>query len=136
MLAAARERAEAFAERHRDQMASLDGEGLAAAMREMADLEEIVGRAYSYAALSFSTDTADPARGALLQRVQEQATQISTLLVFWELEWAAIDDERAEARLAHAGLDFCRHHLRSARRYRPHLLTEPEEKLMSEKGVT
>jgi oligoendopeptidase F len=136
MLSSARERAEAFAERYRGQLATLDGEGLAEAMREQGALEEIVGRAYTYAALSFSTDTADPARGALLQRVQEQATQIGTLLVFWELEWAALDDERADALLAHEGLDFCRHHLRSARRYRPHLLSEPEEKLMSEKGVT
>jgi oligoendopeptidase F len=136
MLSSSRERAEAFAERYRGQLATLDGDGLAEAMREQGELEEIVGRAYSYAALSFSTDTADPARGALLQRVQEQATQIGTLLVFWELEWAALDDERADALLAHDGLDFCRHHLRSARRYRPHLLSEPEEKLMSEKGVT
>jgi oligoendopeptidase F len=136
MLSATRERAEAFAERYRGQLAALDGPGLAAAMRELATMEETIGRAYSYAALSFSTDTADPARGALLQRVQEQATQISTLLVFWELEWAALEDERAEELLAHDELDFCRHHLRSMRRYRPHLLSEPEEKLMSEKGVT
>jgi oligoendopeptidase F len=136
MLSSVRERAEAFAERYRDKVDKLDGEGLAEAMRELGDFEDLVGRAYSYAALSFSTDTADPARGALLQRVQEQATQISTLLVFWELEWAALDDARAEELLAFDGLDFCRHHLRSMRRYRPHLLSEPEEKLMSEKSVT
>src|SRR5215212_4755215 len=123
MLAAARERAEDFAERHRGRLASLDTAGLAAAMRELETIEDVVGRAYSYAGLSFATDTADPPRGALLQRVQEQATGISTLLVFWELEWAALDDERAEALLASGELDFCRHYLRAARRYRPHLLT-------------
>src|SRR5207249_4192323 len=83
-----------------------------------------------------ATDTADPERGALLQRVQERATEIETQLLFFELEWAALDDERAEELLAAPGLDFCRHHLRSARRYRPHLLTEPEEKILAEKAIS
>jgi oligoendopeptidase F len=136
MLAEAREQAEAFAERHRDRLAELDASGMAAAMHELEAIEDAVGRAYSYAALSFATNTADPKRGALLQRVSELATGIGTALVFWELEWAALDDERADALLASDELDFCRHHLRSARRYRPHLLSEPEEKLLSEKAVT
>ena len=34
------------------------------------------------------------------------------------------------------GLDFCRHYLRAARRYRPHLLTEPEEKILAEKSIS
>src|SRR3954447_26041841 len=135
-LAGARERAQSFAERLRGKLATLDASGLAAAMRELAEIEDAIGRVYSYAALSFATNTADPARGALLQRVQELVTGISTQLVFWDLEWAALDDERAEALLASDELDFCRHHLRAARRYRPHLLSEPEEKLMSEKSVT
>ena len=33
-------------------------------------------------------------------------------------------------------LAFCRHHLRSLRRYRPHQLTEPEERVMTELDVT
>ena len=65
------------------------------------DLEDLAGSAASYASLRFSTDTADPARGALLAHMQEQATAISTKLLFFELEWAALDDEdaRAAARL-------------------------------------
>jgi oligoendopeptidase F len=86
--------------------------------------------------LRFSVDTADPATGALLQRVQEQGTGIETALLFFELEWAALDDERAEALLAAEGLDFARHHLRTSRRYRPHLLSEPEEKILAEKQLT
>ena len=47
----------------------------------------------------FTTDTADPARGALLQKVQERGTALETQLLFFELEWAALDDEQAEALL-------------------------------------
>ena len=68
--------------------------------------------------------------------VQELGTAIQTRLLFFELEWAALDDERAEELLAGDGLDFCRHYLRAERRYRPHLLTQPEEKIVTEKGQT
>ena len=136
LLADARGRAQAFAGRHAGRVAELDGPGLVAAMRELADIEELVGRAGSYAHLSFSVDTADPARGALLQRVEEGGTEIETTLLFFQLEWAGLDDERAEALLAADGLDFARHHLATARRYRPHLLSEPEEKILAEKALS
>ena len=57
-------------------------------------------------------------------------------MIFVELEWAALEDERADALLADDLLDFCRHYLESARRYRPHLLSEPEEVILSEKSLT
>ncbi|MET0684674.1 MAG: M3 family oligoendopeptidase [Solirubrobacteraceae bacterium] len=136
LLADAQRRADAFAEEHAGKVAELDGAGLAAAMRELAALNELVGRAGSYAMLNFTTATADPERGALLQLVQERATQVETKLLFFELELAALDDDRAEEVLATPELDFCRHHLRSARRYRPHLLSEPEERILAEKSLT
>jgi oligoendopeptidase F len=135
-LSEALEHAQAFAARYADRIAELDAQGLRKAMQELAAIQELVGRAGTYAALRFSTDTADPANGALLQLVQERGTAIETTLLFFELEWAALSDERAEALLEGDGLDFCRHHLRNVRRYREHLLTEPEEKILAEKSVT
>jgi oligoendopeptidase F len=136
MLEEATGRASAFAETYAGNLVKIDAAGLEAAMRELGEIEELVGRAGSYASLRFATDTADPTRGALLQRVQEAATEIETKLLFFELEWAALDDQRAEELLRGEGLDFCRHYLRSARRYRPHLLSEPEEKILAEKSIT
>jgi oligoendopeptidase F len=129
-------RAERFAEHYRDSLTSIDASGLCEAMAELAAINDLVGRAGSYAGLRFSTDTADPERGALLQSVQERGTKLETLLLFFELEWAALDDARAEELLAGDGLDFCRHHLRTVRRYRPHLLSEPEERILAEKAIT
>ncbi len=130
------ERAAAFAERYRGALTQLGADGLRAAMAELAAINDLVGRAGSYAQLRFSTDTADPSRGALMQRVEERATALETTLLFFELEWAALDDARADELLAGEGLDFCRHYLRNARRYRPHLLSEPEERIFSEKSLT
>jgi oligoendopeptidase F len=135
-------RACAFAERYTNRLADLDRAGLASAMWELAEIHDLVGRAGSYAALDFSTATSDPARGALLQLTQERGTEIETALLFFELEWAALPDSRVQELLGEGDrddgvdLDFCRHHLLSARRYREHLLTEPEEKILAEKALT
>jgi oligoendopeptidase F len=136
MLEEGQRQADAFAEAHAGRVSELDGPGLVAAMRALADLQDLLGRAASYVMLSFSENTADPKRGALLQRMQEKATAIETRLLFFELEWAALDDDRAEELLATDGLEFARHHLRTARRYRPYLLSEPEEKILAEKQLT
>jgi oligoendopeptidase F len=122
--------------RHRGHVAELDAAGLAGVMRALAEVTERIERAGSYASLRFSVDTADPERGALMQHVEERATAIGTELLFFELEWAALPDDAAEALLSDDGLEFCAHYLRSARRYRAHLLSEPEERIMAEKAVT
>jgi oligoendopeptidase F len=136
LLEEAQQLAERFAARYRGALEAIDGEGLAEAMHSLAEILERLGRAESYAGLNFATDTTDPVRGALVALVQERATALATTLLFFELEWAALSDERAQELLAHDGLDFCRHHLRSARRYRPHLLSEPEELILTEKSLS
>jgi oligoendopeptidase F len=125
-----------FAAGYEGKVAELDADGLREAMRTLARISELVGRAGSFAQLAFSADTADPGNGALLQRVTERATQVQTKVIFFELEWVALDEERADELLASAGLDFCRHHLRSERRYRPHVLSKPEELIVTELSVT
>jgi oligoendopeptidase F len=136
MLDEADERAAAFAERYAGRVKDLDGGELAAAMDELQQIADLVGRAGNYAHLRFSVDTDDPANGALVARVSEKGTAVETKLLFFELEWAAVDDDRAEAVLAADGLETSRHHLATIRRYRPYLLSEPEEKVMSEKAVS
>jgi oligoendopeptidase F len=121
---------------YRGRVAALDAEGLTEVMHELGALHELVARASSYAGLRFAVDTTDHERGALLQRVEERVTAIGNQVLFFELEWAALPEDRVEDLLADDRLAFCRHHLRAARRYRPHLLTEPEERVLSEKAVT
>jgi len=125
-----------FAERYEGKVAELDGPGLREAMERLGQISELAGRAASYAQLRFSADTQDPQVGALMQSVRERSTQISTRLIFFELEWVELDDERAEELLATEGIEFCLHHLRMERRYRPHVLTKPEEKIATELSVT
>ena len=131
----AAQRAAAFA-RFRGRVVSLDAVGLAEAVRELAELSELMGKAGSYAGLRFAVDVTDPARGALLARVEERATAITNDLLFFELEWAELPDEQVASLIDDEQLAFCRHYLASARRYRPHLLSEAEERIMADKSVT
>jgi oligoendopeptidase F len=132
----AEDRAEQFAADLEGKVGELDGAGLIDAMERLAGISDLVGRALNFTHLRFAADTETPAVGALLQRSTERATRIQTRLLFFELEWVAIDDERAEELLATEGLDFCRHHLRMERRYRPHLLSAPEERIVTELSPT
>jgi len=136
LLDEAATRADAFAAAHAGKVAELDGPGLVAAMDELAEIYELAGRAGNYAALRFSADTADPVNGALMQKAEERGTGIETTLLFFDLEWAAIDDAVADALIAADGLDRFRHHLANLRAYRPHLLSEPEEKILTEKNIS
>ena len=136
LLAEADRRAGQLSAEYAGKVAGLDGPGLALLVAELAEIADLVGRAGNYAHLRFAADTEDPANGALMAEVQEKATAIETRLVFFDLEWAALDDARAQELLEADGLEHARHYLRNIRRYRPHLLSEPEEKLMAEKAVS
>lgn len=120
----------------RGQIADMDAPRLAAFMTELAEIKDLLDRAGSYASLRYAADTSVPEHGALLQKVEERSTALETRLLFFPLEWAALDDDAVEPLLADGSMKPFAHFLRSERRYRPHLLSEPEEKIMAEKRVT
>ncbi len=132
----AEEQAGTFAERYRGQVAGLDADALAEALQAYEAVADRLGRAYTYAYLHWSTDTNDPARGKLLQSVRERYTRIHQQLLFFELEWAAVDAERADALLEDEALAGYRHYLEIEQLRKDYLLSEPEEKILSEKNVT
>jgi oligoendopeptidase F len=135
-LSEAQELAQGFEASYRGKVAGLDAAAMAEALRRVEEIQEILGRAASYAFLDFSTDVADPVRGALMQKVQESMTQTGTQLLFFSLEWLAVPDETAAALVQSPELDNYRHYLEAARRYRPYVLSEGEERVLSEKSVT
>ena len=118
----------------RGRVGTLDAGQLAGAMHSMATVMDLLARAGYHPMLSFSTDTSDPARGAAMAHSQQRATQINTMLIFFELEWAAADDEHVAGIIGDNRLDFCRHHLEQVRLERPHLLSEAEETVLADKA--
>jgi len=128
--------AEAFAERYRGRMAELDATELSRAVDELEALNEHAARAGIYAGLLFAADTSLPRHGALMQHVQERSSQIKNALIFFDLEWVAVDPGRADALLADPALSRRRHLLAGVRRYRDHVLSEAEERILEETANT
>lgn len=88
----------------------------------------------AYAYLWFSEDTKDSKARSFKANVEERLTALQNRLLFFELWWQSIDEPNA-ARLLEGSGDM-RYHLETIRRYKPHTLTEPEEKIINLKNVT
>ncbi|HXF97848.1 MAG TPA: M3 family oligoendopeptidase [Gaiellaceae bacterium] len=132
----AEEAAAAFRARYRGKVADLSAGELAAAIEERERIESIMTRAAYFAHLWFATDMADPPRGALVARLTEKGAQLDTQLLFFGLELAHVPDRQMEELLADEALARWRHWIGTVRKFRPYLLSEPEEKVLTEKAVS
>jgi oligoendopeptidase F len=130
--------AKSFEEKYRGKINSetITPTFLLKAVKELESISEQTGKLISYAYLMFATDTSNPKHGAFLQSIQEKTTEIRKHLMFFELEWIALPDEIANHLLEDEVLSRHSHFLRSERRYKPHKLNEPEEKILDEKANT
>ncbi len=124
----------AFEARYRGTVATMDGATLAAALAEMARIDNVLGRLHSYASLRESVDVTDAGNQDLNALLDRSMVEASNALRFFELEWLEMDEEEA-ARLADSPeVAADRHHLISERRFRTHTLTEPEERMLAERS--
>jgi len=132
----AEQAAAAFRDRFHGKVAELGAAELADAIAERERIEEVLTRVGYFAHLHFATDMADPPRGALVARITEKGAALDTQLLFFGLEIADLADDAADGLLAGPELDRWRHWLTSLRKFRPYLLSEPEEKIVTEKTVS
>ncbi len=100
------------------------------AMDEYEGIYEKIGKIYSFANLYYSLDTQDPNRGALLQKAQKTQSEVKNSLVFFELEWQNIDDEKAQEYMESEELEKYKNYLKHWRRYTPYMLSESEEQII------
>ena len=97
---------------------------------------DLQGRLQSFAFLNFSTDTGNTAYQAFVAKMQDLDAALSQKMVFFDLEWNAVEESSARAILDDPLLAKHRYFLEADRRYKPYQLTEPEEQIIIEKGVT
>jgi oligoendopeptidase F len=138
-LEAALRRAQAFETAYRGKIHTAGGpsaELLLTALQELESLYEQMDRPAVYASLVHAAKTDDPRHGALLSRTREQRTAINKHLIFFDLEWVQVPDEPANRLIQAPALAKYRHYLEQKRVWRPHYLSEPEEKVLEEKSVT
>jgi oligoendopeptidase F len=113
-----------------------DGAKLAEAVKAYEALSDLMGKLGSYAALLYSAKQSDPARAKFYGDVSEKLTQISTDLIFLELELNQIDDATLDAALASPALSRYKPWFDDLRKEKPFQLEEKLETLFHEKGQT
>ncbi|MBN8657687.1 MAG: M3 family oligoendopeptidase [Anaerolineae bacterium] len=94
----------------------------------------IANKLYSFAGLSFTADTQDQKAQALQARVMQFLAENQNRTLFFSLWWKELDDANAK-RLMDASGDY-RYYLEAMRLYKPHTLSEAEEKIINLKNVT
>ncbi len=119
--------------RHRGKVAGLSARELLEAVRSLEEMHERAQKLMAFSYLYFATRTQDSAASALFQAQKELYSELHRDTLFFELEWTKLEESRAQALAADPVLSKYGHYLRSARRYAPYLLSEPEEKILAEK---
>ncbi len=122
---------ETYRERLSPAIAIADFMGIA---RHLERINHLASRVYGYANLRFAADTQDQATQSFLARVEQFMADLENRTLFFSLWWKGLDDESA-GRLMDAAGDY-HYWLEEMRHFRPHTLTEPEEKIVNIKDVT
>ena len=135
-IARADRETQSFAEKWRGRLADLSGAELATAIAGYEALSDLLGRIGSYASLHYVGDTTDPARQKFYGDINQRLNDLTTRLIFFELELNRIDDGHLERALAVPALAHYRPWLEDLRKERPHQLDDRIEQLFHEKSLT
>src|SRR3990172_2507720 len=103
-------------------------------VRASEETTRVAHKLYSSAGLSFAADTQDQTAQSLQARVQQFLADMENRTLFFGLWWKDLDEENAK-RLMDAAGDY-RYYLEEMRHFKPHTLSEPEEKVVNLKNVT
>jgi oligoendopeptidase F len=98
------------------------------------DIYTIASKLGGYAELLFTEDTQSQAAMTLVARTQQVLADAENHTLFFSLWWKDLSDETA-ARLMKDSGDYA-YWLDVMRHFKPHTLTEPEEKIINTKNVT
>lgn len=128
--------AQAFAERYRGRVAHLSPAELRDAIQALEAFNSRMMRVHGFAMLAFSTDTQSPGTKDLLDKTRTWGTDLHNLLTFFDLEIKAVPEDAFQRLVASSDLDRYRYFLARERKFAPHTLSEPEERLMALKAIT
>ncbi|MFZ5820927.1 MAG: M3 family oligoendopeptidase [Chloroflexota bacterium] len=103
-------------------------------VRALEETNRIAHRLYAFSGLAFAADTQDQVAQTAQARVQQFLAEMENRTLFFSLWWKDLDDGNAQ-RLMDASGDY-RYFLEEMRHFKPHTLSEPEEKVINLKNVT
>jgi oligoendopeptidase F len=103
-------------------------------IRASEEMARVANKLYSFSGLAFAADTQDQTALSAQARVRQFLADMENRTLFFSLWWKDMDDENAR-RLMDASGDY-RYYLEEMRHFKPHTLSEPEEKVINLKNVT
>ena len=112
----------------------MDAETFLAVVRASESTSRVVNKMYSFAGLAFAEDTQNQNAQTLIARMQQFAAEMQNRTMFFSLWWKEVDDKNAERLMKESG-DY-RYYLEEIRHFKPHTLSEAEEKIVNIKDVT
>ncbi|MBQ7567806.1 M3 family oligoendopeptidase, partial [bacterium] len=124
----------AFKDKYKERIKAddLEAERLCQAMADYQAILELLYKADSFADLLFAADTSKPENGALLQKVSERVSQISTNFIFFDLELGQISDSKWEELRTDPRLGEYLHAIEQERLRHKYALSEAEETVLEE----
>lgn len=125
-----------FLSEYRGKVDQLDTNSLAKALTSYEEIQDLAGKLGSFAYLSWATDTLNPENGKLLQEMTEFGSEISQDLIFFSVEWLAVENEKAKSLIHSPTLGRWKHYLETSRLYKDHTLEEKQEQIISLKSVS
>lgn len=128
-----RQRASEMASRWKTRLHEADADQLAKVIEDYERIAETLGRMTSFADLAFAADMSDPEVGKQAQMMRELESEISAMLVFVELELAAIDDAKMDSIMASPSMGYWAPWIRIVRAFREHQLSDELETMLIER---
>ncbi|GAH36518.1 unnamed protein product, partial [marine sediment metagenome] len=103
-------------------------------VRRLEEITSLVSRIYDFGALRFAADTQNQDAQVFLAKVEQLMAEMQNKILFFSLWWKGLDDIPADRLMAGSG-DF-HYWLEEMRHFKPHTLSEAEEKVINIKDVT
>lgn len=93
-------------------------------------------RLFNYASLFYAADARNPVSTALQAQIREMGSQLEAELSFFQVEISSLEDSVVEAWWSDDRAARLKRLITEIRKYRAHILTEPEERMSSRKDLT
>lgn len=105
-----------------------------AIVAEVEEITKLMQRIGGFADLWFTEDTQNQSAQSLLAKMEQLSADISNRVLFFTLWWKSLDNTAAERLIKDSG-DY-HYWLEEIRHFKPHTLSEAEEKIVNIKDVT
>ncbi|MBU0512227.1 MAG: M3 family oligoendopeptidase [Chloroflexi bacterium] len=111
----------------------IDFEDFMSIVKQLEELTRLGNRVYAFASLWITEDTQNQEALSLMARMQQFMAQMQNRTLFFSLWWKEVNEENAERLMSLS--EGYRYWLEEMRHFKPHTLSEAEEKIINIKDV-